>query len=74
MTKRRRILVSIPFGLAMLKGFFFELLPFAPPFTRDQVKLLRHDSLVSPARWASPNSTRRPARSAPRCRNCSRVS
>jgi NADH dehydrogenase len=50
---RRRLLVSVPFGLASLQAFFLELpsnlipaLP-APPLTQDQVQMLRRDSVVS---------------------------
>ena len=50
---RRRLLLSVPFGLASLQAFFLELpsnlvpvLP-APPLTRDQVQMLRRDSVVS---------------------------
>lgn len=48
-TKRKFRLVSIPAGLARLKGFFCELLPFKPLITRDQVKLLAHDNVASGA-------------------------
>jgi uncharacterized protein YbjT (DUF2867 family) len=51
---RRRLLVSVPFGLASLQAFFLELpsnlvpaLP-APPLTQDQVQMLRRDSVVGP--------------------------
>ncbi|MGE5766815.1 MAG: complex I NDUFA9 subunit family protein, partial [Bacteroidota bacterium] len=44
---RRRLLVSLPFGLARLQATFLELLP-QPPLTRDQVALLRSDNVVSP--------------------------
>lgn len=47
LTKRETKLVSIPAGIAKFKAFFFELMPFAPPITRDQVKLLAHDNVVS---------------------------
>jgi len=46
-TGRSRWLVPVPFWLAALKGFFFELLPMAPLITRDQVKLLRYDNVVA---------------------------
>ncbi|HXQ50676.1 MAG TPA: complex I NDUFA9 subunit family protein [Stellaceae bacterium] len=46
-TERRRLLVSIPFGLASFEAWFLEFLP-KPPLTRDQVRLLRHDNLPSP--------------------------
>lgn len=44
---RRRLLIDVPFGLANLQARFLELLP-APPLTRDQVELLKHDNVVSP--------------------------
>ncbi|HUA56390.1 MAG TPA: complex I NDUFA9 subunit family protein [Candidatus Sulfotelmatobacter sp.] len=43
--QRRRLLVPLPFGLAALQALFLELLP-VPPLTRDQVKLLAHDTVV----------------------------
>lgn len=46
-TGRRRLLVSVPFGLAMLQAFFLELLPH-PPLTRDQVRMLRRDNVAAP--------------------------
>ena len=42
--ERKRILIPIPFFIARLMAFFFEFLP-KPPLTRDQVKLLRVDSV-----------------------------
>ena len=44
---RRRLLPSVPFGLAKLQARFLELLP-EPPLTRDQVELLKVDNVVSP--------------------------
>ena len=44
---RRRLLLSVPFGLAKLQARFLELLP-EPPLTRDQVELLKVDNVVSP--------------------------
>lgn len=44
-TGRHRLLISLPFGLAMLEASFLELLP-KPMLTRDQVRLLRHDTVV----------------------------
>ncbi len=44
---RKRVLLPIPFPLAMFKAFFLELMP-RPLLTRDQVKLLKHDNVVSP--------------------------
>jgi NADH dehydrogenase len=47
-TGRRRLLIPLPFWLASLKAFFLQLAP-TPLLTPDQVKLLRHDNVVSPA-------------------------
>ncbi len=44
---RRRLLVALPFWLAMLEATFLELAP-VPLLTRDQVRLLRRDNLVAP--------------------------
>jgi NADH dehydrogenase len=44
---RKRLLMSIPFGLASLQAFFLEFMP-RPLLTRDQVKMLRHDSIAAP--------------------------
>ena len=44
---RRRLLVPLPFALASLQAFFLEWLP-VPPLTRDQVRLLKRDSVVGP--------------------------
>ena len=46
-TNRRRFLVPLPFPLAMLKASVLELLP-KPLLTRDQVRLLQQDNVVSP--------------------------
>jgi NADH dehydrogenase len=53
-TGRRRLLVTLPFPVARLQAFGFELLSKVPlPFlakpllTRDQVDMLRHDNVVS---------------------------
>jgi uncharacterized protein YbjT (DUF2867 family) len=46
--KRRRLLVSIPFGMATLQGRVLQILP-NPPLTADQVALLRRDNVVSEA-------------------------
>ncbi len=45
-TKRRALLVEVPFWAASLKATFLELLP-KPPLTRDQVELLKTDNVVS---------------------------
>ena len=44
---RERLLVPLPFALARLQAFFLEFLP-KPPLTRDQVRLLERDNVVSP--------------------------
>ena len=46
-TGRRRILVPLPFGLALLKAAFLQILP-KPLLTVDQVRLLKKDNVVSP--------------------------
>jgi NADH dehydrogenase len=46
-TGRRRVLVPLPFGLAMLKAAFLQILP-KPLLTMDQVRLLKKDNVVSP--------------------------
>ena len=46
-TQRKRLLLPMPFGLAMWKAFFLQFLP-NPPLTPDQVRLLRRDNIVSP--------------------------
>ncbi len=46
-TQRRRALVSVPFSLAALQSIVLQWLP-NPPLTPDQVRLLRHDSVVTP--------------------------
>jgi uncharacterized protein YbjT (DUF2867 family) len=43
---RRRHLMSLPWGLASFEARFLELLP-NPPLTRDQVELLKRDSVVA---------------------------
>ncbi len=45
-TGRRRLLLPLPFGLAAFQARFLEWLP-KPPLTRDQVKLLARDNVVS---------------------------
>ncbi len=46
-THRKRLLVPVPFAIGMLKATFLQLLP-NPLLTRDQVRLLKTDSVVSP--------------------------
>jgi NADH dehydrogenase len=43
---RRRVLIPIPFALAEMQAGLLELLP-NPPLTRDQVRLLKTDKVVS---------------------------
>ncbi len=45
-TRRWRLLVPMPFGIAAVIGFFAEFLP-KPLLTRDQVKQLAFDNVVS---------------------------
>ena len=45
--RRHRCLVNLPFGLAELQAAVLERLP-VPPLTRDQVRLLRRDNVVTP--------------------------
>jgi len=44
---RRRLLLPLPFGIARIQAAFMEWLP-VPPLTRDQIKLLQQDNVVSP--------------------------
>ncbi|MGO8916070.1 MAG: complex I NDUFA9 subunit family protein [Stellaceae bacterium] len=46
-THRRRALVNLPYAVASCEAALLELLP-KPPLTRDQVKLLRRDTVVTP--------------------------
>src|SRR4029077_5850300 len=46
-TGRRRLLIPMPFGLAMLKASFLQILP-KRLVTVDQVGLLKKDNVVSP--------------------------
>ena len=48
-TGRRRMLVSLPFGLAKFKATFLQFAPGALKLTPDQVALLRADNVVSEA-------------------------
>jgi NADH dehydrogenase len=45
-TRRRRILLQVPFGLARVQGVVFGLLP-KPLLTLDQVRMLETDNVVS---------------------------
>jgi uncharacterized protein YbjT (DUF2867 family) len=44
--RRKRLLVSLPFGAAALQARLFSLLP-NPPLTPDQVEMLKRDNVVS---------------------------
>jgi uncharacterized protein YbjT (DUF2867 family) len=44
---RRRLLVSVPYGLAAFEAWFLEFMP-KPLLTRDQLRMLRRDTVVSP--------------------------
>jgi uncharacterized protein YbjT (DUF2867 family) len=46
-TRRKRLLVPLPWGLARLQAGVVELLP-NPPLTRDQLRLLERDNIVAP--------------------------
>jgi len=46
-TERKRMLVSLPFGLAKLQAAFLQFAPGALKLTPDQVELLRSDNVVS---------------------------
>jgi len=49
--ERRRLLVPVPFALMKLQATFLQFMP-KPPLTPDQVELLKHDNVVSPAAHA----------------------
>jgi uncharacterized protein YbjT (DUF2867 family) len=44
---RKRMLLTLPFGLARFKAFFLQFAPGALKLTPDQVELLRADNVVS---------------------------
>ena len=44
--KKKRFLVSIPFGLAKFQSYFLQMMP-NPLLTSDQVELLKHNNIVS---------------------------
>lgn len=46
-TKRKFCFLPLPYWFAWVKAFFFELLPITPPFTRDQLRLLKHDNITA---------------------------
>jgi NADH dehydrogenase len=45
-TRRRRLILNIPFFIARIDAWFLQMLP-NPPLTVDQVKLLEHDNVVA---------------------------
>ena len=51
--ERRRMLVSLPFGLAKFKAMFLQFAPGPLKLTPDQVALLRADNVVSDAAKAA---------------------
>lgn len=46
-TGRRRLLLSLPFGLASLQAKLLQFLP-QPPLTPDQVEMLKRDNVTTP--------------------------
>jgi NADH dehydrogenase len=52
-TDRKRMLLSLPFGLAKLQALFLQFAPGPLKLTPDQVELLRFDNVVSDAAKAS---------------------
>jgi uncharacterized protein YbjT (DUF2867 family) len=52
-TDRKRMLVTLPFGLARLKAFFLQFAPGVLKLTPDQVESLRADNVVSDAAKAA---------------------
>jgi uncharacterized protein YbjT (DUF2867 family) len=46
-TRRKRLLVPVPWAVARCQGAFLEWLP-NPPLTRDQVRSLERDNVVAP--------------------------
>ncbi len=51
--ERRRMLVSLPFGLAKLQALFLQFAPGSLKLTPDQVELLQSDNVVSDAAKAA---------------------
>jgi NADH dehydrogenase len=52
-TDRKRMLMSLPFGLAKLQSVFLQFAPAPFTLTPDQVELLRSDNVVSDAAKAA---------------------
>jgi hypothetical protein len=45
-TRRRRLIIDLPFFVARMQAWFLQMLP-NPLLTVDQVRLLEHDNVVS---------------------------
>ena len=52
-TERKRMLISLPFGLARLQAMFLQFAPGPLNLTPDQVVLLQSDNVVSDAARAA---------------------
>ena len=52
-TERKRMLISLPFGLARLQAMFLQFAPGPLKLTPDQVALLQSDNVVSDAAKAA---------------------
>ena len=52
-TERKRMLISLPFGLAKLQAMFLQFAPGALKLTPDQVAMLQSDNVVSDAAKAA---------------------
>ncbi len=52
-TERKRMLISLPFGLARLQAFFLQFAPGPLKLTPDQVAMLQSDNVVSDAARAA---------------------
>ena len=44
--KKKRLLISIPFGVAKFQSYFLQMMP-NPLLTSDQVELLKHNNIIS---------------------------
>ena len=52
-TERKRMLVSLPFGLAKMQAMFLQFAPGTLKLTPDQVMMLQSDNVVSDAAKAA---------------------
>jgi NADH dehydrogenase len=52
-TERKRMLISLPFGLARLQAMFLQFAPGPLKLTPDQVAMLQSDNVVSDAAKAA---------------------